>query len=142
MQTLDSLAVAEGIDQLVTLLVGLSPRRGLSLVAASTLATLERLGPHRLTDLAEAQGVTQPGMTGLVGRLQAQGLVERRADPGDGRIVNVAVTEAGRDLLRTRRRERAERLADLVAALDATDRAALAAAVPAITRLASGGTPE
>jgi hypothetical protein len=48
------LAVAEGVDQLVSLLPRLRPRDGLSLVAASTLATLERGGPVRLIDLAEA----------------------------------------------------------------------------------------
>lgn len=142
MQTLDRLAVAEGIDQLVTLLPRLSPRRGLSLVAASTLASLERDGPRRLTDLADNQGVTQPAMTGLVGRLSAQGLLRRDPDPDDRRSVRIAVTDAGRDLLARRRRERAETLARLLDDLDPDDRAALAAAVPAITRLVSKGTPQ
>ncbi|WP_246633542.1 MarR family winged helix-turn-helix transcriptional regulator, partial [Pseudonocardia nigra] len=137
----DPLVVAASLDQLVTLLPRLSPRRGLSLVAASTLATLERGGPLRLTELAEAQAVTQPAMTGLVGRLAAQGLVERSPDPHDRRSVLVAVTDAGRALLARRSHDRAEALAALIAELDADDRAAIAAAAPAITRLVSGGTP-
>jgi DNA-binding MarR family transcriptional regulator len=140
-RTIDRLAVAEGLDQLLALLPRLSPRRGLSLVAASTLATLERDGPLRLTDLAESQAVTQPAMTGLVGRLAAQGLIERSPDRHDRRSVRVAVTDAGRALLAARRLERAERLATLLDTLDDADRAAVAAAVPAITRLVSGAHP-
>ncbi|WP_297646719.1 MarR family winged helix-turn-helix transcriptional regulator [Pseudonocardia sp.] len=140
MHTIDRLAVAEGVDQLVALLTRLSPRNGLSLVAASTLATLDRYGPLRLTDLAEAAAVTQPSMTGLVNRLVAQGLVERTPDDRDRRSVNVAVTDAGRALLAQRRQRRAETLASLIDALDPDDRDALAAAVPAITRLVATGT--
>lgn len=139
MQTLARLAVAEGIDQLVALLPGLSPRRGLSLVAASTLATLDRDGPHRVTDLADAQGVTQPAMTGMVGRLVEQRLLTRDPDPDDRRSARIAITVAGRELLARRRLARAEALAALIDTLDADDRAALAAAVPALTRLAARG---
>ena len=137
MLIIDRHQVAEGVDQLVTLLPRLRPRAGLSLVAAATLATLERGGPLRITQLADAQGVTQPAMTGLVARLHAQGLVGRTGDPADGRSVLVAVTGAGRALLATRRRERAEALAALISRLDRDDQAALAAALPAITRLVS-----
>jgi DNA-binding MarR family transcriptional regulator len=139
MHTIDRLEVAEGVDQLVVLLTRLSPRNGLSLVAASTLSVLARSGPMRLTDLADAAAVTQPSMTGLVGRLVAQGLVERTPDDQDRRSVKIAVTDAGRDLLAQRRARRAETLAGLIDTLDADDRAALAAAVPAITTLVSTG---
>jgi DNA-binding MarR family transcriptional regulator len=139
MLTIDGLELAEGLDQLVTLLPRLTPRGGLSLVAASTLATLERGGPSRVTELAEAQSVTQPAMTGLVGRLVAQELVERSPDPDDRRGVLVALTAAGRALLTARRRERADALAVLLDDLDTADRAALAAALPALTRLVTKG---
>ncbi len=141
MHTIDRLAVAEGVDQLVVLLTRLSPRNGLSLVAASTLSALARVGPMRLTDLADAAAVTQPSMTGLVGRLVAQGLVERTPDDQDRRSVKIAVTDVGRDLLAQRRARRAETLAGLIDTLDTDERAALAAAVPAITTLVSRGTP-
>jgi DNA-binding MarR family transcriptional regulator len=139
MLTIEVRALAEGLDQLVTLLPRLTPRGGLSLVAASTLATLERRGPSRVTELAEAQSVTQPAMTGLVSRLAGQGLAERSPDPDDRRGVLVAVTSAGRAVLATRRRERAETLAALLDDLEADDRAALAAALPALTRLVTRG---
>src|SRR3954470_19129395 len=60
------------------------PRGGLSLTAAATLAHLQRSGPARLTELAVAEGVSQPSMTTLVARLADQGLVRRGAGPRGG----------------------------------------------------------
>jgi DNA-binding MarR family transcriptional regulator len=128
--------VAAGLERLLVLIRWLSPA-GLSLTAAATLSTLERSGPGRLTALAAHEGVTQPAMTQLVGRLEDQGLVERSADPDDGRVVQVQLTPAGRDLVARRRAARAERLSGLLAQLSPADSDALAAALPAINALAS-----
>jgi len=140
MLTIDRLELACELDRLVTLLPRLTPRGGLSMVAAATLADLERRGPRRITELAETQAVTQPAMTGLVGRLAAGGLVERATDPADRRGVLVSVTDDGRAVLATRRRARAEALATLLDDLDADDHAALVAALGAVNRLVSKGT--
>src|SRR6266700_4307294 len=129
--------VAAGLERLIGLFRSLSPPDGLSLTAAATLADLERSGPQRLTALAVQEGVTQPAMTQLIGRLQDAGLVRREADPGDGRAVQVRLTGQGRDTLARRRAVRAERLAVILDRITAEDRAALAAALPAIDALAS-----
>jgi DNA-binding MarR family transcriptional regulator len=76
-------------------------------------------------------------MTQLVGRLADSGLVARRADPDDGRVVYVELTPEGRDLLARRRAVRTERLSVLMARLSQADQDALAAALPAIDALAS-----
>jgi DNA-binding MarR family transcriptional regulator len=133
---MDSSEVAAGLVRLLGLIRWLSPP-GLSLTAAATLTTLERSGPRRLTELAANEGVSQPAMTQLVGRLEAGGLVERCADPEDGRVVRVQLTDPGRQLIARRRAERAERLSGLLAALSPADQEALAAALPAINTLAS-----
>jgi Transcriptional regulators len=78
--------IAAGVERLIGLVRSLSPADGLSLTAAATLATLERSGPRRLTALAVQEGVTQPAMTQLIARLQDAGLVDREADPADGRV--------------------------------------------------------
>ena len=127
--------LAAALERLVRLFRQVTTAGDLSLTAAATLATLERSGPRRLTELAAQEGVTQPAMTQLVGRLHDAGLVERSADPADGRVVRVGLTDAGRAALAARRASRAGRLADLLARLDPDDRAALAAAVPAIDAL-------
>ena len=85
--------------------------RILSLTAAATLATLERTGPRRVTDLAINEEVAQPSMTILVNQLVDKGLVERRSDHTDARVALVAITPTGRKHLRGLRRAGAEDLA-------------------------------
>lgn len=113
----------------------LSPDTGLSLTAAATLASLDRNGPARLTELATQQGVTQPAMTQLVTRLQDTGLAERRPDPADGRVVLVHITDAGQAELLRRRDVRTERLGVLFDRLTADQQVALVAALPALREL-------
>ena len=76
-------------------------------------------------------------MTQLIARLREAGLVERAADPGDGRVVQIHITADGRALLARRRAVRAEQLVGLLAQLRPEEQAALAAALPAIAALAS-----
>jgi DNA-binding MarR family transcriptional regulator len=128
--------VSAGLEGLFRLVRWLSPP-GLSLTAAATLGTLERSGPTRLTVLAASEGVTQPAMTQLIARMQESGLVTRSADPEDGRVVQVQITDAGRELVAGRRAARAERLRALLDTLSPADQDALAAALPAINALAA-----
>jgi DNA-binding MarR family transcriptional regulator len=128
--------LAAAIERLIGLFRSLSPANGLSLTAAATLATLERSGPCRLTWLAVREGVTQPAMTQLIGRLQDAGLVDRVADPADGRVVQVRLTADGQATLAGRRAVRADRLAGLLARLSPDEQHVLAAALPAMEALA------
>jgi DNA-binding MarR family transcriptional regulator len=109
----------------------------LSMTAATTLSTLDRNGPSRLTALAAREGVTQPAMTQLITRLADAGLVCREADPDDGRVVRVSITGEGKATLARRRARRAEKFAVILAQLTPEHRAALAAALPALDALAS-----
>jgi DNA-binding MarR family transcriptional regulator len=52
--------------------------------------------PRRITELAELEGLAQPTMTLLVQRLEQRGWVSRERHAGDGRVVLVTVTDAGR----------------------------------------------
>lgn len=124
-------------EALYTLAAGVIRRRSrtLSLTALSTLATLQHTGPRRLTDLAVAEEITQPSMTSLVTQLEQLGLAERRRDRVDARVVLVAITRAGRQLVRERRRVGAEALTELIDKLDEQDAAELNAALPALLRL-------
>lgn len=138
--TLDELAAALAAD--LERIVGvfrslIPPNGGLSMTAAVTLASLERLGPQRLTDLAAREGVTQPAMTQLITRLEEAGLARRDASPADGRVVLVAITDEGRATLARRRAVRSERLGAILAELSPAHRAALISALPALDALAS-----
>ena len=53
-------------------------------------------GPVRLTDLHRRVLLSQPALSRMVDRLVERGLVERREDAGDRRVVRLALTDAGR----------------------------------------------
>jgi DNA-binding MarR family transcriptional regulator len=109
--------------------------RILSLTSAATLATLERTGPRRLTDLAVNEEIAQPSMTILVNQLVGRGFAERRRDAADGRVVLVTITPAGREYLRNLRRAGAADLTALIDKLPADDAATLHRALPALRLL-------
>ncbi|PSR67078.1 MarR family transcriptional regulator [Nocardia sp. MDA0666] len=111
-------------------------REKLSFTTLSVLDTLAQRGPMRLTELTETEQMTQPGITQLVARLERDGLVLRRRDPGDGRAVLVHLTEAGRQIRQSRHDDRVRYLVPLIGDLNPAQRRALAAALPALTRLA------
>jgi DNA-binding MarR family transcriptional regulator len=65
----------------------------------SALATLERLGPLKLGELAVHERVKPPTLTAIAASLEAAGLIERGPAGSDRRQVTVQITPAGRLLL-------------------------------------------
>ncbi|OKI62648.1 MarR family winged helix-turn-helix transcriptional regulator [Streptomyces sp. MJM1172] len=108
----------------------------MSLTSAATLATLDRTGPRRITDLAAVEGVTQPAMTALVRVLEESGLVERRGDASDKRVTLVCLTEAGASYVRRRRQAGVHAFERLIGELTGDEVEALVAALPALKHLA------
>jgi DNA-binding MarR family transcriptional regulator len=108
---------------------------GRSLAALLTLVRLQEEGPMRISELAAAEAVAQPTMTGLVQRLEDEGFVLRTPDIDDARAVRVAITRAGRKQLEIARRARAEALRVRLDALDPVALAELAAVLPALDHL-------
>jgi DNA-binding MarR family transcriptional regulator len=49
----------------------------------------------RISELGEDVLLTQPGMSRMIARLEARGLVERADDPQDGRACRIRLTAAG-----------------------------------------------
>lgn len=52
-----------------------------------------------LTQLARQVSFSSGGLTKVIDRMEAEGLVERRPDDRDRRVVNAVITSAGTDLL-------------------------------------------
>lgn len=123
------------LERMVRALRALITDDPLSQSASAVLSRLDTDGPSGVTVLARAERVSQPAMTQLVGRLHADGLVNRGAADGDRRTVLVSLTDDGRTALENRRRIRAARVADALQSLDAMDGRALLAALPAFERL-------
>jgi DNA-binding MarR family transcriptional regulator len=87
-------------------------------------------------ELAGRTGLALNSATALVDRLVVAGLLERRQDVNDRRVVRVSATAAGhqlREAILAARRAEYERL---LAELSPEDLMALRAAVPALARLA------
>ena len=116
--------------------VGRVQRHELSRTAASVLASLRDGGPQRITALAASEAVAQPTMTTLVGRLERDGFARRDPDPGDARAVLVSLTPEGLLRLKRIREARAAAIDARLAELDPDEREALAAAMPALEKLA------
>ena len=77
----------------------LRAERGFSLSQASVLGRLDREGTMSIGDLAVAERVRPQSMTQTIGDLEADGLIERSVDPGDGRRMLVDLTARGCDTL-------------------------------------------
>ncbi|MGW8801280.1 MarR family winged helix-turn-helix transcriptional regulator [Streptomyces sp. NPDC055775] len=128
----ESLMIA--VEQVVRYVRQNAVTGGLSTAASSALARLGREGAHRLTELARAEGVSQPNMTQLVTRMERAGLARRVADRHDGRAVLVEATDTGLEVFRQRRAERAQALDLLVEELTEPEQQAVRIALPALAR--------
>ena len=73
----------------------LSARHGLSVADFHAVRALARLGEVPIGRLGAELGVPRSTRTNLVDRLEAAGLVERRARATDRRVVAVRLTPAG-----------------------------------------------
>jgi DNA-binding MarR family transcriptional regulator len=63
------------------------------------LAAVDRLGSASIGTLAQALGVTQPGITRLAGKLEAAGLLETAPTETDRRMRVIRLTQAGQSLV-------------------------------------------
>jgi DNA-binding MarR family transcriptional regulator len=69
---------------------------GVTVAQAAALEALGAEGPTRLRDLGRRLGIAPSTLTRNLARLEASGLVEREADPGDARSARVGLTAQGR----------------------------------------------
>lgn len=89
----------------------------LSLVHLHVLTILEVEGPLSMSRLAEALDVSVASATGIVGRMEQRGLVERRHDETDRRVVSVHPTRRGGEVFARLGRHRRDKLSKLLAPL-------------------------
>lgn len=102
---------------------------GLTPTSVAALATIERHGPLTPSEIAAIERVKRPTITRTLRCLQREGLVDRTADPADGRSALVSVNAAGRERLRRLRGRKnaylARRMKDLTdEEVDTLERAA------------------
>lgn len=107
----------------------------LSFALTSLLFTIGHNEPATATELAESEKVTPPSVSRSLNRLEDLRLIERAADPDDGRVTRVRLTRAGRKergrILKSRDVWLIERLRNL----SIEERDLLMSALPSLERL-------
>ena len=100
----------------------------------SLLAVIKASPGIGVRELARLEGMSSPGMTKYVARLEAAGLV-RRIESSDRRRVGLELTEEGQRVLRSVRSRRTAWLATRLRGLGPDELAAVEAAVEPLSRL-------
>lgn len=135
----DVVAVVMAASRLV---MGMSARalaevdESLSLPQLRTMVALEGCGPVKLAELAEVLGVNASTALRAVVRLEAVGLVDRRANPDSRREVILTLTPSGATLVARVLRHRRREVAKLVEAVPPEARSGLVAGLRALLDVA------
>lgn len=109
-------------------------RHGLRLGQDHLLAALWAEDGRTPGEIAAAVNVTTPAVTKLATRLAEMGLLERRPDPHDNRLVRLWLTPAGRALQAPIEAERQQLEDRITATLTKTERAQLMKALTKINQ--------
>ncbi|HEU5149839.1 MAG TPA: MarR family transcriptional regulator [Iamia sp.] len=110
---------------------------GHSLTQIGILVTLDRRGPTTFGELAQTERVAPPTITKAVAALVDEGLVEKVADPDDGRVHRARLTPAGRTDLEAMRRQREAWLTTRLATLSPAEVDQLVAVLPLLEALSA-----
>lgn len=103
----------------------LAEEESVSLPQYRALVVLAAHGLQRPVDLAQALGVDPSTATRMCDRLQAKGLITRRRDNGDRRVVVLDLSGTGRRLVERVTRRRTREIGEIVAAIDPKERPGL-----------------
>ena len=100
-------------------------------VTITEIHILDQIGPEgsrRMGDVAESLGVTLPTLTASAERLCRKGLAVKARDGVDRRVVNISLTDAGREVCRLHSEFHQRLVARVTQGLEPSD-------LPAFTRL-------
>jgi DNA-binding MarR family transcriptional regulator len=139
--TRDQRELAAALERVITWLREARDPQGISASALSALSRLESSGPLRVTDLADREGLSQPGMTTLIHRLEEADLAVREPDPTDRRAVRVSITPAGIQRVIAYRSARTDLIGARLDQLSPEHQLALQQAVPALDQFVVAPIP-
>jgi DNA-binding MarR family transcriptional regulator len=107
----------------------------LTLPESSALSRLRHNGPTTGATLAKLEQISPQSIGVTVASLEAKGLIQRSADPADGRRVILSLTSAGDATVEARRSAREQQFTRALSALSADERAQLLQVMPLLERL-------
>lgn len=131
----DVARLRDSVGRLARYLRTIDAGTGLTPTQMSLLASLLRLGPVRMTDLAKRERVNATLLSRAVAGLEERGFVARTVDPADKRVATIAITRAGTALLRRLRSARSDVLRSHVVSLPMRDQKRLVAVLPVLDEL-------
>lgn len=111
------------------------PWEALPMAQVELLQSLADSAPARVGDLATRLRLAPSTVSGLISQMMSAGLVERGTHPTDRRVAVVELSANGRDQLAGWHTAHRERIATALDDLTPGDRAAIDAALPALSRL-------
>jgi DNA-binding MarR family transcriptional regulator len=117
------------IGRIMRALRRVDPNKSMTAGCASALGVISQAGPLRLRELAEAEGVSAPTMSRMVGTLESSGYVTRTADPTDARAALLELTPEGQELINGMRSARLQHLAEALDRLPGNTATVLAEAL-------------
>ncbi len=106
-----------------------------------SLVVLASRGPQSAAALAEAVDMTPPTATRMCDRLVRKGLVVRRHEQGDRRLIRLTLAKRGRDVVASVTERRRIEIVRLLAAIPGEQQRALVDALQHLTE-AAGEVPE
>jgi DNA-binding MarR family transcriptional regulator len=89
------------------------------------LGAVMKHGPIHMSEIGKRMDISKPYMTALVDKLIREGLVERIPDKNDRRVINVAITKAGRHTLKEFRKNARKIIVENLSSLNSDDVSAL-----------------
>lgn len=111
------------------------PWESLPMAQVELMQSLSDQSPARVGDLATRQRLSASTVSGLISQLMSSGLVVRGTHPDDRRVAVVELTDAGRRQLADWQAAHQRRIGTALGLLSDEDRAAVAAALPALAKL-------
>jgi DNA-binding MarR family transcriptional regulator len=108
-------------------------RDSLSPLQFQALGTLSLQGSQTMSELAQILVISKQQLTPVVDRLERDGLVLRRSDPADRRLVRLEVSQDGFAYLVKMKNQFETMVTSKIQPLDEADQAALWAALDTVT---------
>ena len=144
---IDSEAIVDAVLSASRVLVAVAARslgdvaEEVTLTQYRTLVVLASRGPQSLAELADAVDVTPPTATRMCDRLIKKGLIVRRHERGDRRLIRLTLAKGGREFVDAVTQRRRSEIAHLMEAIPRDQQAALVDSLQRLTA-AAGEVPE
>ncbi len=113
---------------------------GLTLTQLRSLFLVTNKGSTNFTKLAEALGVTPSNVTGIIDRLEEQGLVRRTQNPEDRREITLQATDKGEALVSNLKEAGMKQMTQILSLLSVEELSCLVRRLSAFIKAADSST--